>query len=183
MPAPGAGSVLFIAEVAVEDRSELLFNIHQLEKLLVEFVVASFAEPHEAVQLARATLTLDDEPDRVRGPLRRVRDAGGEQKHVSFPDDDVPDGAVLEDAEHQVTLDLVEKLRPVLDVEIRSRVGSAHHHADEFAVLPDHLVPDRRLEQVAVFLDPGGEIDRWDQLRHLEAGLRSRRGRARGGRE
>src|SRR5690606_23919186 len=67
-------------------------------------------------------------------------------------------GALLHAQDH-LALQLVEPFRSVLDVEVGARVRAADGHDDEVAVV-DALVPDRRAQQVAVFLDPGLQIER-----------------------
>src|SRR5690606_19468064 len=66
---------------------------------------------------------------------------------------------VLLDAQHHLALELVEPFRAFVPVVVGALVGAADHHHDEVAVVHD-LVADRRLEQVAVLLDPGLQVDR-----------------------
>src|SRR5262249_47922007 len=60
--------------------------------------------------------------------------------------------------------DLVEQLLAGVDVVVGALVGAADDHDHEAAV-PEHLVADRRLEQVAVVLDPALQVER-GQKRH-----------------
>src|SRR3546814_9952460 len=61
------------------------------------------------------------------------------------------------DAKHHPALKLVEPLRAFIPVVVGAGVRPADDHHDELAVV-DALVADRRLEQVAVFLDPGLQV-------------------------
>src|SRR5690606_27511873 len=66
--------------------------------------------------------------------------------------------AVLLDAQHHLALELVKPFRAFLPVVVGACVWAADHHHDEVAVV-DALVADRRLEQVAVVVDPLLEVD------------------------
>jgi hypothetical protein len=55
---------------ALEHGREIGLDALQREELLVELVIATFAEPDEAVLFLRQALAFDHEPDRIRHPLR-----------------------------------------------------------------------------------------------------------------
>ena len=71
--------------------------------------------------------------------------------------------AVLDHLDDDVPFDLEEQLLAVLDVVVLPRVRAADDHHLELGVLPDHLVADGRLQEVAVLVDPALEIDRGHQ--------------------
>ena len=58
--------------------------------------------------------------------------------------------SVLHRLKHHVALHLVEELFARIVMKILARIRSADRHDDEFAVLKQQLVADRRLEQLAV---------------------------------
>src|SRR5690606_27601260 len=68
-----AGAPVDGAIEAVENRREVVLDVLELEVLLVQLVVALFAEPQQAVLLVREALALDHQADRTGGALRRVR--------------------------------------------------------------------------------------------------------------
>ena len=74
--------------------------------------------------------------------------------------DDVVRLAALDHLDDDVALDLEEELLAVLDVVVLPRVGPADDHHLELGVLPDHLVADRRLQEVPVLVDPALQIER-----------------------
>src|SRR5712692_4412736 len=83
------------------------------------------------------------------------------EEGLPLADGDFPRLAVLEDAQRDVAFDLVEELLALVDVIVAARVGPAHHRDHEIAVaFPDLRVADRRLEQVAVLVDPALEVER-----------------------
>ena len=133
-----------------------------VEELLVQLVVALLAEPQQAVELVRQAPALDHQADRVGHALRRMRHARRQQEDLAGADRDVAHRAVLLDAQHHLAFELVEPLRAFVPVVVGALVRAADDHHDEVAVV-DHLVADRRLEQVAVLVDPGLQVDRVGQ--------------------
>src|SRR3546814_6310347 len=107
-----------------------------------------------AVVLVRQALAFDAQADRVGHALRRVRHARRQEEYLAGADRDVARRTVLLDAKHHLALKLVEPLRAFIPVVVGAVVRPADDHHDELAVV-DALVADLRLEQVAVFLDPG----------------------------
>ena len=67
--------------------------------------------------------------------------------------------AVVLHLEHHLAFELVEEFRAFVVVVIGARVRAADDHDDEIAV-DDALVADRRLQQVAVFVDPAFQVNR-----------------------
>ena len=103
---------------------------------------------------------LDDEPDAVRRPLRRMAHVRRQQEHVAGANRHVARTPVLHDAQHHVARELVEELLERIVVIVGALVGSADERDDEVGVLPDLRVANRRLQQVAMLVDPPGEVER-----------------------
>src|SRR5690606_6782967 len=162
VPAAFAGAVLARGVEAIEHRREILLDVAQGEEFLVQLVVAVLAVPQQAVLLVRQALAFDHQADRAGHALRRVRHARRQVEGLAGADRDVAHGAVLLDAQDHFAFELMEPLRAFVPVVVGALVGPADRHDDEVAV-DDALVADRRLEQVAMFLDPGLEIDRIGQ--------------------
>jgi hypothetical protein len=91
-----------------------------------------------------------------------VLDVRGQQEDVALPDLDVRRrlALLLHHPQHHVALELVEELLDRVVVEVGPLVGTADHGDHEIGVLPDLHVADRRLQQVLVLVDPGGEVER-----------------------
>src|SRR5690606_10053416 len=68
-----AGAPVGGAIETVEDRREVVLDVLELEVLLVQLVVALFAEPQQAVLLVREALALDLQADRTGRALRTLR--------------------------------------------------------------------------------------------------------------
>src|SRR5262245_15279779 len=101
---------------------------------------------------------LDDQADGVGRPLRRMRNAGGQEEHLPLLDRDVAGLAALADAENDVAFELVEQLLGRVDVEIGPLVGPTDDH-DHEVLIQDHGVAHRRLQQLAVFVDPALQVE------------------------
>src|SRR5438067_403532 len=122
-----AGGVRGVAPVPREDGRQLLHDVGQVERLAVQLVPAAVADPEEGVQLVGKTPPLEHQAHRVGRPLRRVRDARRQEEDLPFADRNVSRLAVLEDAQGDVSLELVEELLALVDVIVAARVGPAHH--------------------------------------------------------
>ena len=72
----------------------------------------------------------------------------------------------VDEVDPDVALDLVEELRPRIDMEVVAGVRAAHHHHDELVVGDHHLVRDRRPKLVGVVIDPAQEMDGDRRGRH-----------------
>ena len=96
----------------------------------------------------------------------------GQQEYLAFPDGNIHGLSVLLGLEEDVACELVKKFLVRVVVIIVARVGAAHHHDDEVGVPVDHGIAHRRLEQVAVLVDPVPEIDRGKgHMRFLPIGI------------
>ena len=103
---------------------------------------------------------LDHQADRAgHGPLRRVADVGGQEEDLALADGDVSGAAVLPHPQDHVAAQLVEELVAGVVVEVGALVGPADDGHDEVTVVPDLGVADRRLQLLAVLVDPAGEVD------------------------
>src|SRR2546428_8836543 len=164
------GSQRLVRVEALDHRLELGGEVGDSHRRLVEDLAAPLAVPAERLCLARLSLALDHQPDRSRPAHRAMGHEGRKQEHLAFVDRDVTAPAAFDDAEHDVTLELVKELLTRVDVIVVPLVRAADDHDLEVRVLPDHGVADRRREEVAMLVDPGFEVER-SQLCH--ATLRS----------
>ena len=94
-----------------------------------------------------------------------MADMRRQQQHIALLERHVPPLSVLDDAERDVALDLVEKLFERIVVVVGALVGPADDRDHEIGILPDLGIADRRLQQVTVLVDPFLEIE-WGDLRH-----------------
>src|SRR5262245_55619317 len=78
-----AGALLLVAEEPVEDGREILLDVVEREELFVEQGIAVVAIPLEPVFFLGEAFAFDDEADRIRHPLGRMRDTPGQQKNLA----------------------------------------------------------------------------------------------------
>ena len=86
--------------------------------------------------------------------LRRMAHVRRKQEHVARADGHVARAAVFHEAQHHVAGELVEELLERIVVVIGALVRAADERHDEVGVFPDLGVAHRRLQEVAVLLDP-----------------------------
>ena len=122
---------------------------------------AGFAEPHESVKFAVATLALDDQSNRVGRALRRMRNPRGKQKHFALLDMDVFGLSIIDDLDSNVAFDLIKQLFTFVVVVILARVWTPNDHHNEFRVLVDRSIANRRFQEIAVLVDPRLQVERW----------------------
>src|SRR5262249_44191337 len=119
------------------------------------------AEPFEAVDIALAPGTFDDEADRARDrPLRRMTRVRPNQEYIAFPDRNIVDLSLLGYLENHVALELIEELLDRIVVEIDPLVRAADDHHRHVGLAVEQLpVADRRPEELLVLGDPALEVE------------------------
>jgi hypothetical protein len=157
--AVAAGAQRQAAEETIEHGRKLRLDVGQGKEILVEQVPAALAVPLQAVEFAGTAPALDHQADRVGGALRGVWHARGQQQNIAGPDRQIADVAILDHAQQHVALELIKKLLRRVDMKILACIGAADHHDEELAVLVDHLVADRRTQQMPIGVDPLVQID------------------------
>jgi hypothetical protein len=127
----------------------------------VERVLAVFAVPQKTVLFFRSPLTLYDEADGVCEPLWRMRNSRGQQEDLALTDGYIDLTAVLHGPQDHVAFELIEELLAGVIVEVAPRIGAADHHDDEFRIAKYLAIAHGRLEELAMFLDPLTEVERF----------------------
>lgn len=89
--------------------------------------VARCAVPSHAVDGLYGAALLENNAHCVGKAHRVVRGVGGQQKHITLADDDVSEGAVVDDFEHHCAAVLVKPLWGLVDVVISASVGAANN--------------------------------------------------------
>ena len=83
-----------------------------------------------------------------------------QQIHLAFADGHVGRPAILQRFQQHVPPHLVEEFLAGVVVKILARIGTADGHDDEVAVFEQQLVAHRRLEQIAILIDPLLQVER-----------------------
>src|SRR2546421_7569112 len=144
---------------ALDGGLEVLLDVADVHRDLVQLRVALRAEPDEGLRLPGLALDLDDETPRVGRAGRRRRREGRHQQEPALADDLGRASALLHVFQDHVALEHVEDLVGGIDVEVSARIRAADDHRRELRVFPDDLVADRWLEGMAVVLDPPPEVE------------------------
>jgi hypothetical protein len=125
------------------------------------------AVPLEGILSAFGALGLNNEADATGyRPLRRVSDMLGQEEDVAFANNDVVELTIIEYLQNHIPFKLVEELFYRVVMKVSTLIWTADNESHHVSVLPDLLVSDRRLQQVAIFIDPGLKVE-CRQLRHL----------------
>ena len=179
-----AGARLFVGVERREQRWQVLDDIPDLHLNPMHPLTALEAEPFEAVDIALAPGTFDDEADRARDrPLRRMTRVRPNQEYIAFPDRNIVDLSLLGYLENHVALELIEELLDRIVVEIDPLVRAADdHHRHVGLAVEQLLVADRRPEELLVLGDPALEVEGletrccsiWNPLRKLAPKTSSR---------
>ena len=89
-----------------------------------------------------------------------MRHARRQKEHVAGFYFDVHGPAILDNLDSHRALDLQKQLLALVHVVVFAGVGAAHYHHDKIlVVLEDLLVAYRRLQQMAVLVDPGLQVE------------------------
>src|SRR5689334_20290706 len=88
-PALGAGAMRVAVVEPLENGRELRLDVGELEKLLIELVMAVLAVPLQSILFACDTTAFNDESHGVGKPLRGMRHIRWQQEHLAFADGDV----------------------------------------------------------------------------------------------
>jgi len=126
---------------------------------LVDDRMAIRAVPPESVQTGLGSTLLKHYADGIRESNRVVRRVGRQEEHVALADDNVAEGAIIDDFEHHGALVLVEPFGRLINVVVGAGVWPADDHDCEIFIV-DAVVIDRRLQQVGVLLQPFRYIQR-----------------------
>jgi hypothetical protein len=121
-------------------------------------------KPHEAIELIGTARPFDDEADRVREALRRMRHARRQQKDLAGTNRDVDAPAVLHGFQEHLAFDLMEKLGSFVVMVVCARVRAADDLHDELGAQEHLLVAYRRAQRLAIGLDPREQVDRLHQI-------------------
>jgi len=158
-PANLAGPEISVTVKTLKDALKLGGDVLELEVLFVELVVTILTKPQQAVFLSRPPLALNYHPDRVPASDRIMRHTRRQQKHLAFSNRDIDGLSVLLNFYRDIALKLIEKLLTLIPVIVFSRVRPADNHHNKIFSVVNTLIPNRRLEQMPVLIDPFLEVE------------------------
>jgi hypothetical protein len=138
---------------------ELGRDILQLKILFVKLFVAVFAKPHKSIELARMAFSFDHQAHGICPTDRIMGNARWQQEHLALADRDLDGFAIFLDLDLDVPLELVKKLFALIPMIVLARIRAADHHHDEIVIVKDALIPNRRPQEMPVFIDPLFKIE------------------------
>ena len=107
---------------------------------------------------------LHDDADGIGRAHRRVRHVRRDEESFAFADEMIDDFVAFADAHFDIALELVKIFFRIDEMKIVPRVWAFDDHDEKVAAVVEVTVTDRRLEQLAVCLDPLVEVDRRQHL-------------------
>src|SRR5258708_6176057 len=155
----------------IKQRRQICDDTCQLRFRAINQLVAVRAIPLEGVQRAFWARHFDDDPDRLRWPLRRMPKVLGQKKYFALFDWHFQWRLArrLHEPECDVSLQLVEEFFRGIVVIVAALVGPTHHGDHHLAVFPNLRISDGRLELLFVFFYPALKVESFQILdrRHL----------------
>jgi hypothetical protein len=159
------GARLVPRVVPVDDFLQLLLHITAQEGLLVHNPSANRAVPPKNIvdRIRACASSFDNYPESVRESLRGMRNSARKEEHGALLDRNIPEGrgssGFVNDFEHHAAANLIEPLFSLIDVIIRSVIGSSNSHYEEIVPGENAFIIDRWNQKMAVLFDPLREIN------------------------
>lgn len=113
------------------------------------------AVPLEGIQEAFRPLRFDDKADRSRDrSLRRMAYVRRYAEDIAFIQFDVVVFSAIDQLENHVAFELIEEFIDRIVVKVGALIGTADYRNHQIGLRPDLLIADRRLQLVAILVDP-----------------------------
>jgi hypothetical protein len=144
-----------------EAGNKILLDIFKYKVGLVEFVIALLAEPKKSIlHFPVGPLDLNHKSYCIGTTPRLMGYTCREQKHLALPDWNGYGFPVFLNAYLNISFNLKEEFFCFVVVIVLPGIRSAHNHHDVISGLRIQVfIAYRWLEQIAVFVDPGLEIE------------------------
>ena len=139
--------------------AEMLHDVAAIEIDVFHQRPALIAVEDDMLMFPRGTPAFHDDANRVRRANRGVDDVRRNEESFPLPNQVINNAVSLPDADFDVALELVKIFLRIDLVKVVPGVWAFDHHDEKIPAIVKVTVADRRLEEVAVFLDPAFEID------------------------
>ena len=133
--------------------------IVELKIFLVKFGVAVFAKPEQPIKFSVASFSFDDKANGVGSANGIVRNSRRQQEHLAFADRHIDRLSMFLNFYYDIAFDLIEKFLALVPMIIFARIGPANDHHNKIVGVINALIPDRRLEQMSVLVNPLHEVE------------------------
>jgi len=159
-PAAFLASATRIIAPEIEHRlAEMLDNIAAVEIDVFDQRAAIIAIKDDVLVLPGRAPPLHHNPNCIWWPDRRVRDFGRNKKSFPFAHEIIHDAIAFPDAHLDVAFELIKILFRVDEMKIVPRIRTFNHHHEEIAAIIQVAVAHRRLEFVAILLNPIHQVN------------------------
>ncbi len=137
-------------------RKKILFDIFQVEPVLMQFTVAIVAIPNQSVEhIYVFSLAFNYQPDGISRPLRTVWCIGGQKKHFTFFDRYINRLTILLYPDIYLPFELVKQLFGFIVMVIFPGVRTTYDHYNIVAGIGiEVFISYGRLQQITIVSDP-----------------------------
>src|SRR5262249_47265105 len=140
--------------------AEMLNNVRAIKMDVFYECTAIFAVENYVFFFSRRAASLDHDTNRVRRPLRRMRNIWRDKERFAFSDNVIDDPVAFAGAHLDVAFELVEVLLGIDEMKIISRIRSLDDHHKKVTTVVEITIAHGRLKFVRVFFDPFSEVNR-----------------------
>jgi hypothetical protein len=139
--------------------AEMLDDIGTIEMDVLNQRLASITIKDDMLGLSFRPASFHHHPESVGRTDGCMRNIGRNKEGFSFAHQMIDDPIALADPDFDVAFELVKEFFRIDLMEIIPRVRSFNHHDEEVASVINVAIADRRLEEMAVLLDPTAQIE------------------------
>ncbi len=164
-----AGATRVIIPEIEHRLAEMLNDVRAIEVDVFHQCTAIFAVENNVFFFSGRAAPLDHDTDRVRRPLRRVRNIWRDEEGFAFSDDMVHDAVAFADAHLNVALQLIEVLLRIDEMKIVPRVRPLDDHHKKIPSIIKITIAYWRLKFVGVLFDPFFQVNGRLHSRHAKS--------------
>ena len=132
--------------------AEMFDDVRAVEMDVFYQCPAIFAVENDVFFFSRRTAPLDNHTDRVRRPLRGMRNIWRDKERFAFSDDMIDNAVPFANAHLDVALELVKVLLRIDEMKIVPRVWPLDDHHEKIPAIVEITIAHRRLKFVGVLL-------------------------------
>jgi len=139
--------------------AEMLDDVRAVKMDVFDQCSAIFAVENDVFFFSGRTAPLDNHTNRVRRPLRGMRNIWRDKERFAFSDDMIDDAVAFANAHLNVALELVKVLLRIDKMKIVPRVWPLDDHHEKIPAIVEITIAHRRLKFVGVLFDPVFQIN------------------------
>src|SRR4029077_2584213 len=155
-----AGTARVIIPEIEHRLAEMLNNVRAIKMDVFHQCSAIFAVENDVFFFPGRTAPLNNHTDRVRRPLRGMRNIWRDKERFAFSDDMIDDAVAFANAHLNVALELVKVLLRIDKMKIIPRVWPLDDHHEKIPAIVKITIAHRRLKFVGVLFDPVLQVNR-----------------------